>query len=365
MSNNNFDLEMELDRETIEEFMDSVQDNTQIIAQGFTALENCPDDTEIINQVFRSLHVIKGNACMCQIEHLTQFAHAMENIFSDIRNGTTPFTPPIGKAILVSLNKFKEHCDDTFFGSYTPASEIPIIKLLESLQKASPQEINPIVVDLYKTCDVDYEETNTVLKENITSSPCDNERNADLMFFKSLIEKLELKFTNWQGRTSHTLMLAQDVNKALGHLVDSQQLEMAIYTHDLGLAFLPDSLILSPSKYTEKEQDLMSTHPTLSSELLLRMSGWEEATLIVAQHHEKYDGTGYPSGIAGIEICPGARILAVVDAYESMTRPRTDRPNKQSVIKALSEINALSGTQFCPKVVSVFNNVIRQHVTKE
>ena len=104
----------------------------------------------------------------------------------------------------------------------------------------------------------------------------------------------------------------------------------------------------------------MQQHPELSANFLELIPGWEDAREIVLQHHERWDGTGYPSGIKGDEIRPGAQLLAVVDAFESMTHSRPDRQYKRSILRAMTEINNCSGTQFSPHVTSLFNSVVKE-----
>lgn len=84
---------------------------------------------------------------------------------------------------------------------------------------------------------------------------------------------------------------------------------------------------------------------------------------MIAQHHEREDGTGYPNRLTGDQICGGAKILALADAFESMTNRRADRIYKTSVTQAVRVINDNSGSQFSPYWVDIFNNVVRHIVS--
>ena len=79
---------------------------------------------------------------------------------------------------------------------------------------------------------------------------------------------------------------------------------------------------------------------------------------MILQHQEKLDGSGYPNKLPADMICDGARILAIVDAYYAMTNYRADREHKRSKLRAISEINACIGTQFCEEWVKVFNSIM-------
>ena len=95
-------------------------------------------------------------------------------------------------------------------------------------------------------------------------------------------------------------------------------------------------------------------------EFVRRMSQWQEAALIISQHHERFDGAGYPAGIAGAEIHSGARIMAILDAFYAIINSRADRAQRRSILRAVSEINACAGSQFCPVWVDYFNQVVRE-----
>lgn len=86
---------------------------------------------------------------------------------------------------------------------------------------------------------------------------------------------------------------------------------------------------------------------------------------MVLDHHESYDGTGYPNRLSGEQIHPGARILAIVDTFCSITTERSDRSYKKSLLSAISEINANIEVQFDPKLVNAFNDVVRGLMMKQ
>jgi HD-GYP domain-containing protein (c-di-GMP phosphodiesterase class II) len=103
----------------------------------------------------------------------------------------------------------------------------------------------------------------------------------------------------------------------------------------------------------------------IGSQLLLRFGGWDDAARMILDHHERFDGSGYPNGIKGEEIHVGARMIAIVDAFCSMTTERSDRNYKKGLLSAISEINANTETQFDPQLVSVFNDVVRNMMMRQ
>ena len=121
--------------------------------------------------------------------------------------------------------------------------------------------------------------------------------------------------------------------------------------HDIGKVGIPDAILLKEGPLTPEEREIMKTHPHLGYNIIKAGPGLEPASEIVLAHQERYDGTGYPRGLKGEEICLGARIFAVVDTYDAI---RSDRPYSKgrSAAAALAEIVRNAGTQFDPAVVA-------------
>ena len=133
--------------------------------------------------------------------------------------------------------------------------------------------------------------------------------------------------------------------------------------HDIGFAFLDERFWNSEIKFTASDMKKMQAHPELAANLMNHMPEWKDAMEIVLQHHERWDGAGYPNRISGDKIRPGAQLMAVVDAFESMTHSRPDRQYKRSILRAMTEINNCSGSQFSPHITALFNTVVRDTLT--
>jgi HD-GYP domain-containing protein (c-di-GMP phosphodiesterase class II) len=173
--------------------------------------------------------------------------------------------------------------------------------------------------------------------------------------------QLESRSPMFKGRTMRILRLALETNKTGGNKVDPVQLEAAVYLHDMGMMFLPEALWLKVGGMTVDDKKAMRNHPGYAAGFLQRMPGWEVAAEIVAQHHEMPDGGGYPNQISGENICPGAKILAIVDAFEAVMLKHIHRGKNRSVLRAIAEINACD-KQFAPEWIGPFNSVIRKTI---
>ena len=144
------------------------------------------------------------------------------------------------------------------------------------------------------------------------------------------------------------------VGENLGVGVDElRHIEAASLLHDIGKIGLPDAILHKPGKLTREEYALTKKHPEYGWAILRSIPGFERASLLVLHHHERYDGDGYPAGLAGDEIPLGARIVAVVDAFDAMLSTRAYR-DALPLEEVLRRLDADTGTQFDPKITPFF-----------
>ena len=119
--------------------------------------------------------------------------------------------------------------------------------------------------------------------------------------------------------------------------------------HDIGKIGIPDSILLKESKLSDDEYSQIKNHPTIGAHILGNATVFQDIIPIVKYHHERYDGRGYPSQLAGTDIPLIARITAVADAFDAMTSKRTYR-DSLPIEKVKEEIERCSGTQFDPEI---------------
>ena len=153
-------------------------------------------------------------------------------------------------------------------------------------------------------------------------------------------------------------LLAGSCAEALGlSPEDVRSLEKAAELHDLGKVGIPSEILTKSGTLTSEEMDFVRSHSVIGERILAGASSLEPVASIVRSSHERWDGQGYPDGLAGTDIPIGARIIFVVDAYCAMTQ---DRPYAQarSTRSARLELSACSGTQFDPAVVAAFLKVL-------
>ena len=130
--------------------------------------------------------------------------------------------------------------------------------------------------------------------------------------------------------------------------------------HDVGKIGIPDSILLKDTKLTDDEYSEIKNHPAIGVHILSNATIFADILPIVKHHHEKFDGNGYPSRIAGKDIPYLARIAAIADTFDAMTSKRTYRdPLDITVVK--QEIERCSGTQFDPEIAKVFLDILNNH----
>ena len=159
-----------------------------------------------------------------------------------------------------------------------------------------------------------------------------------------------------QRVTSYSLELAKALKCTPSEL---QEIAYGAYLHDVGKIGIPDSILKKPGPLTSEEKSVMEAHARIGYELVSRISFLQGPAAIVLAHQERFDGKGYPAGLAGREIPLGARIFAVADTLDAMT---SNRPYRDALpfSVARGEIIRESGRQFDPQVVHAFLTIPEQ-----
>ena len=140
----------------------------------------------------------------------------------------------------------------------------------------------------------------------------------------------------------------------------AEVIRYAAILHDIGKIGIDDRILGKQNGLTAEEWTKIRKHPGIGKDILTQINSLNKASQLVYSHHERYDGKGYPSKLKGEDIPIGARILAVIDAYDAMTSRRPYRP-AHSAKEAIDELKEKAGTQFDGKVVEAFLKVLSRH----
>lgn len=155
--------------------------------------------------------------------------------------------------------------------------------------------------------------------------------------------------------TKYAVAIAEEMHLS-AH--DIEIIRQACELHDLGKIGVEDSILGKASDLTPEELELIKRHPLIGAQILEQLTFLNGVIDLVRQHHENYDGSGYPEGRLGENILLGARIIRLADAYEAMRSARSYRKEPFSKEEAILEIKRNTGTEFDPKVVEAFLKVV-------
>lgn len=174
--------------------------------------------------------------------------------------------------------------------------------------------------------------------------------NAYIQTVTCLIEAMSAKDTYLSSHAYNVAHYAVIIAEQIGYSKPQlARLYHGCVLHDLGKIAIPDNILLKEGRLTQHEYEVIKSHPYWGARILKPISSMRDIVTMVHQEHERWDGSGYPQGLQGDQICEGARIIAVADALDAML---SDRPYRQrtTLEKAVQEITACAGTQFDPRV---------------
>ena len=178
----------------------------------------------------------------------------------------------------------------------------------------------------------------------------------------SLADAIDAKDAYTKGHSGRVADYSREIAKRFGYSAERQEeIYMMGLLHDVGKIGVPDEVINKPGKLTDEEFAKIKTHPGRGAKILENIKEMPKLATGARWHHERYDGRGYPDGLAGENIPEEARIIAVADAYDAMTSHRSYRDViPQEVVKG--EFEKGSGTQFDPRFAAIMLEIIKEDV---
>jgi len=175
---------------------------------------------------------------------------------------------------------------------------------------------------------------------------------------KAMIKAYHEKNPREEEHSNRVSVLCEQFGKTLGFNEDDiNKLKTISYLHDIGKIAIDEAILNKPGKLTSEEWEIINKHPEIGARIVSSSDEYAVIADDILSHHERWDGKGYPRGIAGKDIPLRARIIAIIDSYDAMT---SDRPYRKAMSKqeAIEEIIQCSGTQFDPELVDVFINKV-------
>nr|WP_239534203.1 HD domain-containing phosphohydrolase [Thalassobacillus pellis] len=181
----------------------------------------------------------------------------------------------------------------------------------------------------------------------------------DIKALRDIIVNVEKKdrytFMHSERVANYSVKVAKELKLPKSQL---EELYLAAELHDIGKYKIPSEILNKPSKLTKEEFNVIKKHPEDGADMV-KNTNYENIAKVIEQHHERLDGSGYPSGIKEHDILLPSKIIAICDTFDAMTEDRTYR-KAFSAQYAMDEIKRLAGTHFDPELVNVFEKILRE-----
>ena len=240
----------------------------------------------------------------------------------------------------IVMNRIKKQCQ------LTSDQEIPIsLGVGMAVKERDVQEIPNIISQAEKNM-----QQNKLIEKSSSKN----------RLIRNLLSLLGTKSHDTEEHALRMADLAIELGRRLG--LKSQNLNnlaLLASLHDIGKTFIPEKILKKPGKLSREEWKIMENHTIKGAEIAAATEEFAGVTEEIKAHHECWDGTGYPEGLAGEEIPYLSRIIAIVDAFDVMT---SERPYKKAMSRerALKEIENCAGSQFDPEIAEVFLEMMQE-----
>ncbi len=376
------------DQDVLFDLLEEINELYEASEQTLIALDHQPGDQELLRDLFRSVHTIKGDLGLVNFKPLLPLMQRVEDLLDFLRRKEVVYTPTMSDLVLLSLDRVKlfvESCVHQGGAEY----DGQLLELVEKqIQRISPQNpdlhekllqeavlllnpaldrppeddnATPVTAPKQTTAPVESPQPRVFLHDLGFTDSLDAKQEADLRFFRELMGPVEQRSAYMEGRCDRIAKLVLFLNRLAKNPVEPLQLAVACYVHDFGMAFMPLSILHKTESLSEAEFNLLRSHVFKSAKLLEHLSEYNEARKIVMQNHERTDGSGYPMGLKGKDICEGAKLLSIVDTFDALTHPRNyDAARPISKKKAVIEMNRVAEGQFDSAWMKIFNAAMQK-----
>jgi HD-GYP domain-containing protein (c-di-GMP phosphodiesterase class II) len=373
----------DLDDDILTDLLEEINELYEASEQTLMELELQPEDNELQRALFRSIHTIKGDLGLVNFTPMIPLLQHVEDLLDYLRKGQIKYTSTMSDLVLLTMDRVKlfvEACSRSGQARYDAELYKLLAKHIARIRPENAGEHEKLLTESVLLLDpsLDAAPKSEAAEESAQqnaeqalshiglTADTEDDEHKDILFFRELMEPVERRSKYWQGRGDRIARLALFLNKMRGSPVEPNQLAVACYVHDFGMAFMPLRVLHKVEPLEQNEFNLMRSHVYKSARLLEHLDQWNEARKIVIQHHERMDGSGYPLGIKGEDICEGAKLLAIIDTFDALTHSRAHQGHhKRPKKRAVMEINKVADSQFCPHWIKVFNKAMANLLVRQ
>ena len=364
----------ELEHDILHDLKEEIFELYEASLQNLIELELSPSDNEMQRALFRSVHTIKGDLGLVGFTPMIEVLQYLEDILDMLRKGEISYSNSLHDLVVRLLDKvtsFVEECVSDGKARYDKQAidaTSAIIKKFtitnteqhESLLKqAITANSDGIQDDIFTQSTKKIIIPKTGVPRNIAP-----EKQIDILFFRELMRPIEKRAGLPEGRGDKIAALALYINALSDEPIEEEQLAVACYTHDFGMAFMPDEVVNKTGELSEMEQNLLRSHVYKSTRLLEHLPAWDGARKIIMGHHERQDGSGFPLGVTGDNISEGSKLLAIVETYINLTTENKKDVAVMSEIDAIIVINQKYKQEFSGKWLRLFNRGMTEYLNQ-
>lgn len=353
------------DSELIDDFAIDYSDLYESAESYILQLEAAPQDSDLLNGLFRAIHTVKGNCSLLQLDPLVSLFQELESVLDLVRQQQLMYEPLIGDLTLLILDRcsgFIENLQQDVKVDYDGPLFADVADNLRIVSLAPRAEKTKLLSNVLALLDPDTEAVEQVSRGDALLRKYGIGVSNDLLFTIKLARQTQDRASFWSGRIDRIVAWLMLLNDAVDRRQSPEQLLVAVCLHDISMAMLPSAVITKDTRLNEEELILVRGHVEVASQLASCFPAWSEAQRILQHHQEHYNGTGYPQGLRGDQICPGAQMLAIVHTFEAITHGYSkDLSRKRPLMRAIMELNRFSGAQFNPEYVQKFMVLTREN----
>ena len=261
------------DKEALDEFIESLSDHAPNIERDIARLKSTPDDREVISSLFRSIHNIKGDAALCKVDLAVSIVHPIETVLARFRSDEIGFSDIVAESVLLAVDRLELAAEALFSGkSLDSLRLVALIQGLEKLALADADDLDDRASELIEAVTGFRPAAEASIqargRASSISSKSKSQAADDLRFFRTLANQLESRSLLFKGRTMRLLRLSMETNEMLEKAVDPMQLEAAVYMHDIGMMFLPESVWLKLEHMSSEDKLILRRHPDFAAGIL-------------------------------------------------------------------------------------------------
>lgn len=345
------------------DLLEDFRDATEVSEHCILELENNPQDGTLLRSLFRSVHTTKGNLSIVGMLPMVDVVQALEDVLDLVRQGNIPFSNLVGDLTLLLLDQVKvfiEDCHHHQSAEWDRPLIEQVTRLIKQLPTSTSEEHHGLLTRILSLLD-----PGVMIEEIRPEEESDDWmvvlQDDDLSFLFEQAKLAEHRARFWNGRTDRLVKLMLEYNEEVQSGIPDEELVAAILAHDIAMAYTPLSILNKEGKLDQEETDRVRHHIEVAHSLLDHLHRFNTAQEILLQHHEFANGLGYPGGLNSETIHPGAKMLAIVHAFESISHGQTAfTQTRRPMARAILELSRNTGTQFSETMMEPFQSVLRK-----